>query len=120
MEGGEGGGEGALEASEAPGACGAEGGAWWGGCNACRCAGGAPACTRLWCGLPDCLAPAALPCRTDEVLSCATRSANERMSDMVDYYFLYMPAMPEASQGRYRFYSRSSSEALLVIETQHY
>lgn len=69
MEGGEGGGEGALEASEAPGACGAEGGAWWGGCNACRCAGGAPACTRLWCGLPDCLAPAALPCRTDEVLS---------------------------------------------------
>lgn len=79
MEGGEGGGEGgegAPEGGEAAGACGAEGGAWWGGCNACRCVGGAPACTRLWCGLPDCLAPAAPPCRTDEVLS-TPRSANE-------------------------------------------
>ena len=62
--------EGAVEAGDAPGACGAGNGTWWWGCNACRCVGGAPACSRLWCGLPDCLAPAALPCRTDEVINC--------------------------------------------------
>ncbi|XP_053613363.1 protein serrate isoform X1 [Plodia interpunctella] len=50
----------------APGACGADNGTWWWGCNACWCGGGVPACTRLWCGLPDCLAPNAMPCRTDE------------------------------------------------------
>ncbi|KAH9642320.1 hypothetical protein HF086_009684 [Spodoptera exigua] len=50
-----------------PGACGADNGTWWWGCNACWCEGGAPACTRLWCGLPDCHGPAAQPCRTDEV-----------------------------------------------------
>lgn len=48
------------------GLCGADNGTWWWGCNACWCAGGA-VCTRLWCGLPDCLAPRATPCRTDEV-----------------------------------------------------
>ncbi|VVC92297.1 unnamed protein product [Leptidea sinapis] len=37
----------------AVGACGADNGTWWWGCNACRCVGGAPACTRLWCGLTD-------------------------------------------------------------------
>ncbi|XP_061721976.1 protein jagged-1b isoform X1 [Cydia pomonella] len=49
------------------GACGADNGTWWWGCNACWCRAGAPVCTRLWCGLPDCLAPGAQPCRTDEV-----------------------------------------------------
>lgn len=48
------------------GPCGTDNGTWWWGCNACWCAGGA-VCTRLWCGLPDCLAPRATPCRTDEV-----------------------------------------------------
>ncbi|XP_046971483.1 protein serrate [Vanessa cardui] len=67
IEGSENGGEGIAETSETPGACGSDNGTWWWGCNACRCVAGAPACTRLWCGLPDCLAPAALPCRTDEV-----------------------------------------------------
>ncbi|KAI5634562.1 EGF-like domain-containing protein [Phthorimaea operculella] len=44
-------------------------GTWWWGCNACACGapGATPVCTRLWCGLPDCLAPRASPCRTDEV-----------------------------------------------------
>lgn len=56
--------------TEGGGACGADGGAWWWGCNACRCARGAPVCTRLWCGVPDCLAPGAAPCRTDEVRTC--------------------------------------------------
>ncbi|CAK1547547.1 unnamed protein product, partial [Leptosia nina] len=52
------------------GECGADNGTWWWGCNACRCVSGAPACTRLWCGLPDCLASpgqTAPPCRADEV-----------------------------------------------------
>ncbi|CAG9565824.1 unnamed protein product [Danaus chrysippus] len=66
-DGNESGSESTAEASDTPGACGADNGTWWWGCNACRCVGGAPSCTRLWCGLPDCLAPAALPCRTDEV-----------------------------------------------------
>ncbi|XP_045532882.1 protein serrate-like [Pieris brassicae] len=57
----------ANAASEGPGACGAENGTWWWGCNACRCARGEAVCTRLWCGLADCLAPGALACRTDEV-----------------------------------------------------
>ncbi|CAH0728713.1 unnamed protein product, partial [Brenthis ino] len=67
IEGTDSGVEGAAESGDTPGACGADNGTWWWGCNACRCVAGAPACTRLWCGLPDCLAPAALPCRTDEV-----------------------------------------------------
>ncbi|KAJ2944729.1 hypothetical protein O0L34_g4091 [Tuta absoluta] len=52
----------------AGGGC-ATNGTWWWGCNACACGapGATPACTRLWCGLPDCLAPRASPCRTDEV-----------------------------------------------------
>ncbi|CAB3249637.1 unnamed protein product [Arctia plantaginis] len=50
-----------------PGACGADNGTWWWGCNACWCDAGAPACTRLWCGLPDCHGQHAQPCRTDEV-----------------------------------------------------
>lgn len=50
-----------------PGVCGADNGTWWWGCNACWCDAGAPACTRLWCGLPDCHMPNAQPCRTDEV-----------------------------------------------------
>ncbi|CAG5004744.1 unnamed protein product [Parnassius apollo] len=56
-----------ADVEAAPAACGADNGTWWWGCNACRCVAGAPACTRLWCGLPDCLAPGAQPCRTDEV-----------------------------------------------------
>lgn len=52
---------------DGPGACGVANGTWWWGCNACWCSGGVPTCTRLWCGLPDCLAPNAQPCRTDEV-----------------------------------------------------
>lgn len=52
---------------EGAGTCGAHNGTWWWGCNACWCGAGAPACTRLWCGLPDCRAPGAQPCRTDEV-----------------------------------------------------
>lgn len=68
-EGAEGGGGAAGErgAEGEPGACGADNGTWWWGCNACWCDGGAPACTRLWCGLPDCHQPSAQPCRTDEV-----------------------------------------------------
>lgn len=58
---------GAGAEAEGGGACGADGGAWWWGCNACRCVRGAPLCTRLWCGVPDCLAPGAAPCRPDEV-----------------------------------------------------
>ncbi|KPJ17071.1 Protein jagged-1b [Papilio machaon] len=56
-----------TDVDTAPAVCGADNGTWWWGCNACRCAAGAPACTRLWCGPPDCLAPGAQPCRTDEV-----------------------------------------------------
>ncbi|XP_041969343.1 protein serrate-like [Aricia agestis] len=62
-------GDAGLAGADWPGACGADNGTWWWGCNACRCTDGAPACTRLWCGAPDCLAPGALPCRieADEV-----------------------------------------------------
>ncbi|XP_047034069.1 protein serrate [Helicoverpa zea] len=66
-EGGEAEGAGAGGAEGEPGACGADNGTWWWGCNACWCDAGAPACTRLWCGLPDCHMPNAQPCRTDEV-----------------------------------------------------
>ncbi|XP_069360683.1 LOW QUALITY PROTEIN: protein serrate [Maniola hyperantus] len=58
---------GEAAAGAAGGACGADNGTWWWGCNACRCTTAAPVCTRLWCGLPDCLAPGAPPCRADEV-----------------------------------------------------
>ncbi|KAL4720618.1 hypothetical protein ACJJTC_005501, partial [Scirpophaga incertulas] len=68
------GGEAEWGAAEEPEleACGAANGTWWRGCNACRCgvgtgAAGGPRCTRLWCGLRDCRAPAAPPCRIDEV-----------------------------------------------------
>ncbi|KAJ0173398.1 hypothetical protein K1T71_010547 [Dendrolimus kikuchii] len=66
-DGADGGDGGESGAEGGPGACGADNGTWWWGCNACRCSAGAPSCTRLWCGLPDCLAPNAQPCRTDEV-----------------------------------------------------
>ncbi|KAJ8714307.1 hypothetical protein PYW08_007927 [Mythimna loreyi] len=68
-EGGSGAEGGAPEsgAEGEPGVCGADNGTWWWGCNACWCDAGAPACTRLWCGLPDCHQPNAQPCRTDEV-----------------------------------------------------
>ncbi|XP_038206571.1 protein serrate, partial [Zerene cesonia] len=58
-----------VEAAAVAGTSGAciDNGTWWWGCNACRCVAGAPVCTRLWCGLADCLAPAALPCHADEV-----------------------------------------------------
>ncbi|GBP32316.1 Protein serrate [Eumeta japonica] len=56
---------------EGPGECAAAANAtWWWGCNVCWCGepGDAPACTRLWCGLPDCQAqPASPQCRADEV-----------------------------------------------------
>ncbi|CAH0594416.1 unnamed protein product [Chrysodeixis includens] len=64
---GEGGADGDGGAGGEPGVCGADNGTWWWGCNACWCDAGAPACTRLWCGLPDCHMPNAQPCRTDEV-----------------------------------------------------
>lgn len=63
----EGGADGEGGAGGEPGVCGADNGTWWWGCNACWCDAGAPACTRLWCGLPDCHMPNAQPCRTDEV-----------------------------------------------------
>ncbi|XP_037294179.1 protein serrate isoform X1 [Manduca sexta] len=66
-DGGEGRGRVDAGGEEGPVTCGSGNGTWWWGCNACWCSGGAPACTRLWCGLPDCLAPNAQPCRTDEV-----------------------------------------------------
>ncbi|CAG9127910.1 unnamed protein product [Plutella xylostella] len=56
------------------GECGAGNGSWWWGCNVCWCGGsgggagggGGAQCTRLWCGLADCLRAGAA-CRADEV-----------------------------------------------------
>lgn len=65
-----------AEFESAPGSCRAGDESWWWGCNVCWCvaAGEAPACTRLWCGLADCLAletraadGASARCRADEV-----------------------------------------------------
>ncbi|XP_047988784.1 protein serrate-like [Leguminivora glycinivorella] len=49
------------------GTCSPNNGTWWRGCNSCWCHFGVPACTHLWCGLPDCLMAGAHPCTADEL-----------------------------------------------------
>lgn len=40
---------------------------WQWKCNTCACVGGRAACTRIWCGLPDCMASQARNCDPNQV-----------------------------------------------------
>lgn len=40
---------------------------WQWQCNVCACVGGRAVCTRVWCGLPDCMATQVRNCLPNQV-----------------------------------------------------